>query len=56
MPQSYNNYTFQYPWMAALFIDDKYFCGGTLISNEWVLTAAHCADGAKEMLVMLGKL
>jgi len=44
----------KYPWMAALFVDDQWFCGGTLISDEWVLTAAHCADGASEMLVMLG--
>jgi len=44
----------QYPWMAALFIDDKWFCGGTLISDEWVLTAGHCADGASSVNVMLG--
>merc|ERR1712088_54732 len=43
-----------YPWMAALFVDDTWFCGGTLISDEWVLTAAHCAKDATEMLVMLG--
>lgn len=34
-----------WPHQVALFIDDMYFCGGSLISNEWVLTAAHCMDG-----------
>ena len=43
-----------YPWMAALFVDGKWFCGGTLISDEWVLTAAHCAKDASEMRIMLG--
>ena len=44
----------QYPWMAALFIDDQWFCGGSIISEEWVMTAGHCADGAKSVEVMLG--
>ena len=44
-----------YPWMAALFVDGKYFCGGTLISEEWVVSAAHCVDGnALQVRVMLG--
>lgn len=43
-----------FPWMAALFIDEKYFCGGTLISDEWVLTAGHCAHGASSIRLMLG--
>jgi secreted trypsin-like serine protease len=44
----------QYPWQVALFIDDLYFCGGSLISNDYVLTAAHCAEDAGFMNVMLG--
>jgi len=44
----------QFPWMAALFIDDAWFCGGTLISASHVLTAAHCADGATYADVLLG--
>ena len=44
----------QWPWQVALFIDDAYFCGGSLISENYVLTAAHCADGASYFDIMAG--
>jgi len=44
----------QYPWMAALFIDDMYFCGGSILDETHILTAAHCTDGASFVNVMLG--
>jgi len=44
----------QWPWQVALFIDDAWFCGGSLISENYVLTAAHCADGASYFDVMAG--
>jgi hypothetical protein len=33
----------QFPWQVALIIDNAWFCGGSLISSRWVLSAAHCA-------------
>ncbi|KAL7013544.1 hypothetical protein ACKWTF_015456 [Chironomus riparius] len=36
----------QWPWAAALYLKNEnqrqYFCSGTLISDQYVLTAAHC--------------
>ena len=33
----------QFPWQVALIIDNTWFCGASLISSQWVLTAGHCA-------------
>merc|ERR1712121_1527 len=44
----------QWPWQVALFVDNAWFCGGALISENWVLTAAHCVDGATYFDIMAG--
>ena len=34
-----------YPWMVAITDTRGYpVCGGTLINNQWILTAAHCVQ------------
>ncbi|KAJ8918101.1 hypothetical protein NQ315_011558 [Exocentrus adspersus] len=42
------------PYQVALIIDSTSFCGGSLISRDWVLTAAHCTTGASFVRVVLG--
>uniref|UniRef100_A0A8C6GVH1 Ovochymase 2 n=1 Tax=Mus spicilegus TaxID=10103 RepID=A0A8C6GVH1_MUSSI len=31
-----------YPWQVSLKQKQKHICGGTIISSQWVITAAHC--------------
>ena len=34
----------EWPWHVALYFSGQYFCGGSLISDTFVLTAAHCVQ------------
>merc|ERR1719266_789076 len=43
-----------WPWQVALFIDNAWFCGGSIISENYIMTAAHCADGASYFDIMAG--
>ncbi|KAA6184480.1 serine protease [Thiohalocapsa marina] len=35
-----------YPWQVALMSGNFQFCGGSILSERWVLTAAHCENSS----------
>jgi secreted trypsin-like serine protease len=34
----------QHPWQVALRFKCRFFCGGSIIAQKWILTAAHCFE------------
>uniref|UniRef100_A0A1B6DXW5 Peptidase S1 domain-containing protein n=1 Tax=Clastoptera arizonana TaxID=38151 RepID=A0A1B6DXW5_9HEMI len=33
-----------WPWIVALYQNGYFHCGGVILNEDWVLTAAHCVD------------
>ncbi|XP_077198874.1 transmembrane protease serine 2 [Paroedura picta] len=36
----------EWPWQVSLYIQRIHLCGGSIITPEWIVTAAHCVEGS----------
>jgi trypsin len=48
----------QYPWQVSVIVEGRFFCGGTVLDADRVLTAAHCTAGetADQLVVREGSI
>uniref|UniRef100_A0A8C7A0Y3 Coagulation factor IX n=1 Tax=Neovison vison TaxID=452646 RepID=A0A8C7A0Y3_NEOVI len=45
----------QFPWQVLLNGKIEAFCGGSIISEKWVVTAAHCIEPGDKITVVAGE-
>lgn len=45
-----------WPWLVSIYKNGIFHCGGVLINEQWIVTAAHCVDRRVSISILLGLL
>lgn len=45
----------QFPWQVLLHDKNEGFCGGSIVNEKWVVTAAHCIKPGVKITVIAGE-
>lgn len=40
----------EFPYQVSIRINNKHFCGGSILNQYYILTAAHCLQGYAYLL------
>lgn len=35
----------RWPWLVAVYKDGNFHCGGAILDETWIVSAAHCVNG-----------
>ncbi|XP_018405344.1 PREDICTED: serine protease nudel-like [Cyphomyrmex costatus] len=41
------NYTYLWPWLAAIFVDGRYHCSALLLESDWLLSSSSCTENIR---------
>jgi len=53
-PAALGQFKYQVLLMTVDTFGDTYVCGGSILSHNWILTAAHCLEDIKQVSVYVG--